>query len=158
MRLEPISEPWTRTITCIGGVVATFALILGGGFSLYQYFQNRAYQLQTQRFEAVRPFFEERLKMYLEITNLTGTIATSKNDADVGKAKERFLEILYGPANLVVDGDVSVAMSHFRQCMDDSKCTNLPILSSNLSNLCSNSVKSGFLPPDSATNVRVVAK
>jgi len=85
MKLNPISEDWTRTVSCITSAFTTLALVVGGGWSLYQYFENRSYQLQTQRFESIKPMFEERLKLYVELTAAAGTIAANKNDADIAR-------------------------------------------------------------------------
>lgn len=136
-------------------MITTLALVIAGGWSLYQYFENRAYQLQTERFESIKPLFEERLKLYVEITSAAGTIAANKNDSDVTKAKSRFLELYYGPIGLVQDYRVWSAAGELAQCIQDGpKCTkDYLLLSNKLAAVCNGSLKSGSLAPAPPTDI-----
>jgi hypothetical protein len=160
MQLKPISKDWTRTINCITSAFTVLALAVGGGWSLYQYFENRSYQLQTERFESIKPMFEERLKLYVELTAVAGTIAANKNDADVVRAKARFMEMYYGPIGLVEDSSVWSAAGEFAKCIEDGpKCTKpFTGLSGKLAAVCVGSLKSGRLAPAPVIDLKVTTE
>ncbi len=160
MKLKPISEEWARTIGCITSAFTSLALVIGGGWTLYQYLDNRTYQLQTARFEALKPIFEERLKVYIEATSVASTIATSKHEADVAKAKEEFLRLYYGPLGLVDDYQVWRVSTEFLACMqDNSKCTSpLTDLSIKLTIACTGSLHNPALAPAAPLELKVTAQ
>jgi len=160
MKLKPISEDWARTIGCITSAFTSLALIFGGGWTLYQYLDNRTYQLQTARFEAIKPIFEVRLKLFIEATSAASTIATSKKEADVAKAKEEFLRLYYGPLGLVEDYQVWGVSGEFLTCMqDNSKCTSpLTELSTKLTRACTGSLHSGTLAPAPPVEIKVTTQ
>jgi hypothetical protein len=160
MKLKPISEEWARTIGCITSAFTSLALIFGGGWTLYQYLDNRTFQLETARYESIKPIFEERLKLYVETTSAASTIATSKKEADVAKAKENFLRLYYGPLRLVEDFQIEKTSEEFLTCMqDNSKCTSpLTELSEKLTRACSGSLLSGGIPPSALVEIKVRAQ
>jgi hypothetical protein len=147
--MKPISEEWARTIGCITGAFTSLALVIGGGWTLYEYFDHRAYQLETARFEAIRPVLDERLKLYVDLTSAASTIATSKNEADVAKAKEQLLKLFYGPMGLISDFQVQREAGDFITCVqDNTKCSSpLPNLSLMLAGACDRSLQTPGLPP-----------
>jgi hypothetical protein len=147
--MKPISEDWARTIGCITSAVTTLAIVVGGGWTLYQYLDNRKYQLETARFESIKPMYEQRLRLYIEVTSAAGIIASNKNEADVAKAREEFLKLYYGPIGLVEDGQVSFATRDFAACLADGpKCeSQMTSLSTKLTRACAGSLQSGGLPP-----------
>ena len=155
--MKPISEQWARTIGCITSAFTSVALVIGGVWTLYEYFDHRAYQLETARFEAIKPILDERLKLYVDLTSAASTIATSKNEADVAKAKEQLLKLFYGPLGLISDYQVELEAGNFITCMQDSsKCSSsLPNLSLMLAGECDRSLRSPAPPAPPKISVKV---
>jgi hypothetical protein len=105
--------------------------------------------LETARFEAIKPVLDERLKLYVDLTSAASTIATSKNEADVAKAKDQLLKLYYGPMGLISDFKVQRAAGDFITCMqDNTKCSSpLSNLSLMLAAACDGSLQTPGLPP-----------
>jgi hypothetical protein len=111
-----------------------------------RHLNGRANQLATQRLEAQKPLLEERLRLYVEATTATATIATSQNTSEAANAKERFWRLYRGPTHLVQDYRVSQSISEFSACLQDSKCqSSLAGLSENLARNCANSLHTDFI-------------
>lgn len=131
--MKPLSEEWTRTVDALVKIVGVLAIVVGGGWTVYQYFQNRNAQLAEQQearqqqrlnelFEERRPFLQERLELYLEIASAVGTITTSKNQSAVAKAKESFSALYSGPVRLVASLKEEAAMDRFAVCLEKTTC------------------------------------
>lgn len=131
--MRPFSEEWTKTIDALVKIVTALALIIGGGWTVYQYFQNREAQFAEQQearqqqqlvemFEERRPFLQKRLELYLEMASAIGTITTSKNQSAIAKAKEDFSALYNGPVRLVASFKDRQAMAKFDGCLKQRKC------------------------------------
>jgi hypothetical protein len=129
----PISEEWARTVDGMVKLAGVFALIVGGWWTVYQYFQSRQEQLSDQQqvqeqerqnriFEEEQPAKQKRLELYLEMASAVGTIVTNKNQRAVAKAKEDFLALYYGPVRVVAAMQDRKAMADFDHCLEQNKC------------------------------------
>jgi len=146
--VKPIPEPWTKTIDAVAKIITAIAVICGGAFATYQYFSNREYQLTTARIEAQKPFLDKRLQLYLDATTAAATIATSKNESEVEKAKEQFWKLYLGPMIVVQDPTVENPMRQFADCLQDSKKCDAPIaeLARGLAQTCNRSLTRDWVP------------
>jgi hypothetical protein len=152
--MSPFSEGWARTIDCIAKLIAAIAIVCGGLWAVYQYFDGRAYQLVTARIEAEKIFLEKRLELYAETTSAASTIVTSKNESEVTKAKEQFWKLSEGPMLLVSDAKVEQSMLEFGHCLKDkTKCVlDIEELAHRLALDCSHSFRAYWPPPGVPTD------
>jgi hypothetical protein len=146
--VKPISEDWARTVDCVGKALTAIAIILGGGWTVYQYLDGRSYQLTTARIEAQKPFLDKRLQLYIAVTSAAATIATSKNENDVAKAKEQFWNLYWGPLILVDDRTIEHSMQQFGDCVQDNKKCDAALveLSRGLALSCNRSLTHDWAP------------
>src|SRR5208337_47560 len=155
MRL-PLDDGWARTIDAFAKLLTAAAIIIGGGWTLIQYNLNRADQVRTQKIEASKPFLEKRLEFYIQLSTATATIATSKNQAVVAHAKEKFWLLYSGPLLVLEEPGLQVGVHAYADCLEDTpKCNGLPVtqLSHNLAVLAGNSVGNQWTFPGRPTGL-----
>lgn len=157
MKIKPIPEEWARTIDCCTKLVTMLAIVLGGGWTVYQYFHTRTDQLRVERLEATKPILEKRLQLYSEATTAAAIIATSTDGDEVVRAKAKFRSLYLGPMALVEDYGVWESMGEFARCMDQPDCKSLPDLSTRLAGRCSGSLR-GDLPPAPASDLGIAIR
>lgn len=121
--MKPINEVWARTIDCYIKLATAIALIVGGGWTAYRYFEDRQEQIMTQRAEAAKPFMQKRLELYVEATSAMATIATSKDEKQVASAREKFLILYHGPLRLLTGRlEARQPLAEFDECIETGKC------------------------------------
>jgi hypothetical protein len=159
LKFPHVSEQWARTIDSTFKIVTGFAIVIGGYWTLYQYRENRAVQLRTERIQSIRPLLEKRLEYYLKVTSLTATVAKSANKADVAKAKERFLILYHGPLRVLGHPEIRQSLLLIDECIEDSsKCKSpLESLSDRLADDCQVSLLLDW-PPGPPTNLQIVTQ
>jgi hypothetical protein len=109
---------------------------------------TRTGRRNTARIEAQKPLLEKRLQLYIGVTSATATIATSKNQTEVAKAKDQFWNLYWGPLVLVEDPAVEHSMQQFSNCLQDSKKCDAPIadLARGLALSCNKSLNHDWAP------------
>jgi hypothetical protein len=160
MRL-PLDEGWARTLDALAKLATALAIVVGGGWTLIQYSITRTDQLRTQQIEASKPFLEKRLEFYIELTSATATIATSKNQAEVARAKEQFWILYSGPLLVLEEPGLQIRVQAYADCLEDtSKCqgASLTQLSQSLAVFAGNSVGNQWRSPATPQGVTAVAQ
>jgi len=160
MRL-PLDEGWARTVDAFAKLLTAVAIIIGGGWTLIQYNLNRADQLRAQQLEASKPFLEKRLDFYIELTTATATIATSKNQAEVAQAKEKFWILYTGPLLVLEEPGLQTLVRAYADCLEDtSKCRGVSLtqLSQNLAIFAGNSVGNQWRTAATPQGLKAVAQ
>jgi len=99
----------------------------------------------ANRIESTRPYFEQQIKHYMEVSNAASIIATSTSVQDVQNAKERFRQLSNGPMIILGDETVTWSIALFTTCMEDpehEKCKDrdLPTISVGLSKAMRNTL------------------
>ena len=92
-RLQRMFSPaaigaWTVLVAVVGGIVSGYEWI------------------ETRKFEARKPFLEDRLTAYIEVAKITGAITDDKLDtkSDIWKTNaERFISMRWGELELLGD-------------------------------------------------------
>jgi len=70
-----MTESQARLVDALCKIIATIALVVGGGWTLYTYFNARASEAQTAAIEARRPFLAKRLEVYGQIVDPSSKLA-----------------------------------------------------------------------------------
>jgi hypothetical protein len=133
-------ETWLKVLGALGAVVAFF-------WGIYTYKETARLQLAhdaaeadklsyTRRIEARRPYLEKQLLLYSEATKMAAILGTSNNQAELDKAKERFLELYYGELAMVEHGPVIQAMVAFKGGLDRGDRSSLGSLALDLAHAC----------------------
>jgi len=73
--------------------------------------------------EAKKPFYEQQLALYLEVTDVTGQIYSPRNDKDREAAIARFWQLYWGPLAMVESQEVESAMVDFGRILEDKELT-----------------------------------
>jgi hypothetical protein len=131
-----------RTIDAICKIVTAIALVGAGGWTVTSYLLHRSDELRIAGIQARSPFEQKRLELYVEAVSSAATIATSKDANEVGKAKDRFWTLYWGPLALVEDNTVENSMVKLGGCISDQKKCEQPIeqLALELAHNCRNSL------------------
>jgi hypothetical protein len=165
-----MNESQARLVDALCKVVATIALVTGGGWTLYTYFNARALEARTTAIEARKPFLAKRFEVYGQIVDLVSKIAydtqqwrhmymTVNNiDPSAPKAKEyapkiqplrdqidanvlRLDELRYGLTLLVEDEQVEKSINEFGICTH-AGCDDILAASKNVAKACKDSIGS----------------
>lgn len=160
-----MSEETARFFSTMASVVTALGLVVGGLYTLRQYFdarntdsRNYGFQLKVAQTEAQKEYYSKVMSICSDFTAATGTIATpSTPKGDRQQAIQTFWRFYNGPANLMWSPDLSAAMSDFAKCLkDDCKGTvsvsnavnspdsYMPMLSRNIAASCRNQVIHGL--------------
>jgi hypothetical protein len=127
-----------KTIDALCKILTTLAVVIVGGFTAYSYVTNRTAQTTSAAIEAKKPFLQKQLDSYVDVSSTVAVLVTSKDPNVLGKAKEHFWNLYWGPLKVVEDYDVSVSMDRIAECLDKSpQCnTALENLAANLTSNC----------------------
>jgi hypothetical protein len=134
-----MDEDRARFIDAMTKLLAVIAVAVGGGWTLYTYFNGRSQEARTALVEARKPFEAKRLELYLDLSSTTAIIAMGQDKAAVAKAKEHLSNLYWGPAALFGDRQVQDAMTDFGRCLDlpQAPCSNdLPQLARRVTEAC----------------------
>ncbi len=113
---------------------------------------------ESRRIESTKPFLERQLALYTEASQVAAVLATSIDDADRRKAKERFWKLYWGELALVENSQVEASMVELGDALKlDKKQVELQQLSLNLAKACRNSLDRSWgvhawSNPDEASN------
>lgn len=92
---------------------------------------------RTRRIAAAEPFLKQQLALFREATAVTATLASSKDQAEVAKARARFWQLYWGELGLVERGGVARAMADFgRALKEGTSQESLGPLALNLAHVC----------------------
>jgi hypothetical protein len=93
---------------------------IGAAVTLGGFLWGIVVTLRTQSLTARKPFLDYQLKLYQEITQVAGILATSEDDAERKTFEKRFWQMYWAELALVEnggykpkDGGVEAAMVHF---------------------------------------------
>jgi hypothetical protein len=112
-----ISEGTARAFDATIKVLTLAAVIIGGGWTLYTYFQTRQREARTAEIEAKKPFEEKRLEFCFWASNHASVIATSSDTSAVAKATNDFWALFFGEFAIVEDEKVVASMLQFGRCL-----------------------------------------
>lgn len=139
-----MNEHTARTIDACCKIVATAAVVVGGIVGLSNYLSSRNHELYIRQAEAAKPALEERLKLCVDLTSASGTIATSTDPKEKAAATMEFERIYWGPFGLIESGNLSDTAAQMETCLEDSsRCpTNMSLqqLSRRLALMCRSSL------------------
>jgi hypothetical protein len=149
----PITEKRARTIETTKNMLGLAAVVLGGIWTLFTYFQTRrleadtaALQADTAAFEAKKPFEAKRLEFCEWATTHTSAIVSSSNQKDVANHTEAYWGLLFGLAAMAEDEKVLKSMIQFGRCLKNQANCSVPLkqLSLNLANDCRDSIATNW--------------
>ena len=150
-----MTESRARLVDAACKIVATLGLVVGGGWTLYTYFNARAGEAKTASIEARKPFLAKRLEIYSESVQLASRIAMGSADVNIPGTQEekaaygkqidkdilRFKELEIGSMSLVEDNAVHDAMADFGSCLSATNhCIALYSRAKKLAHACRDSV------------------
>jgi hypothetical protein len=165
-----MTESQARLVDSMCKIVATIALVVGGGWTLYTYFNARTDEAHTAAIEARKPFLAKRLEVYGEVVDLAAKIASkgvqindlkipknSKSSLAVGleihrnslegdykDEARRLFELNVGQMALVEDSLVEIASVNFGACVRDMNCPNITDRAQDLAHACRDSIGAGW--------------
>jgi hypothetical protein len=132
---DAVMKKWDLRVKVIGLVT----LIASGGWTLYKFREDRRVDLDheqqaTLREEATKKkelnafIFQRQAMLYFDAANAAAIIATSKDAAEVSKARDRFTALYYGELVVVEDRRVELAMITFERCLETRQddCSRFP--------------------------------
>ena len=99
-----MTESLARLVDSLCKIVATIALVVGGGWTLYTYFNARAAEARTATIEARKPFLSKMLEVYSSLVELSGKMIGDYTfgDSSNPRTQEQFQVMLDDHARLVV--------------------------------------------------------
>jgi len=119
-----IDEGKARAIDATIKVLTFAALVVGGGWTVYTYFETRQseartaeLQAKTAAFEAKKPFEAKRLEFCFWASTHASVIVSSPDKAEVAKATNDFWALFFGLAAMVEDEKVVASMLQFGRCL-----------------------------------------
>jgi hypothetical protein len=141
-----LSEGRARAIDATIKVLSFAALVIGGGWTLYTYFQTRQQEAKTAEIEAKKPFEEKRLEFCLWATTNASVIASSDDDTAVKNNTKAFWQLYYGLAAMAEDDKVVMSMTQFGRCLKNQANCSAPLkqLSLNLAYDCRDSIAANW--------------
>jgi hypothetical protein len=135
-----MDEGRARFVDAATKLLAVLAVAIGGGWTIYTYFNAREGEAHTAFLEARKPFEAKRLEIYVEAARLTATIARSHDPKELSKAKEQFWILYWGPFALVEDDKVHASMTAFGHCIVANCSASLEQLSRQVAQDCHESL------------------
>jgi hypothetical protein len=108
-------------VVAIAGVVGSAVTFLVGSWK----------DVQTRRLEARKPFLNEQLRLYTEVTRIAATLATADRQSPAySGAQQRFWFLYWGELSLVESAKVETAMVVLGECLKGncSRCVGKPDL------------------------------
>ncbi|MBI4529248.1 MAG: hypothetical protein HY695_36075 [Deltaproteobacteria bacterium] len=116
-----------RALNIIGGAVAIASIVGSAVAFLYGSWRD----VETRRIEARKPFLDEQLKRYTEVTRIAATLATAnRKSVEFSSAEHRFWSLYWAELALVESKKVEAAMVAMGRCLkgDCSYCKRRPDL------------------------------
>jgi hypothetical protein len=146
-----MTESQARLVDSLCKIIATVALVVGGGWTLYTYFNARAAEARTAAIEARKPFLAKRLEIYSEFVDLAshtafwidqrkqiqqtiespGTNAQTKKNLQkdlinaehkVAEGLLKFEDLNNGRLAMVEDAKVEESVRNFMECLRIESC------------------------------------
>lgn len=114
---------------------------------------------ENRRIESTVPFLKLQLSLYTEASQVASVLATSTDNAEVEKSKERFWKLYWGELALVENSQVEAAMVELGKALKTGKKqVDLQQLSLTLARACRNSLDkswgiNAWSNPDKASDV-----
>jgi hypothetical protein len=81
---------------------------------------TREKEAESRSIEAKKPFLDRQLALYVEASQITAKIATSKDSNELAKSQQRFWELFWGELALVENNGVELAMVAFGEALRGS--------------------------------------
>jgi hypothetical protein len=120
IQMKDMSADRARTIDAGCKILGTLGVLIGGFIGLFNYLSTREHESYVRELEARKPAFEERLNLCVNLTTAAGKAATSDNPKELKQAKKDFAAIVWGPLDLVGNGDISESAKQFNLCVESS--------------------------------------
>lgn len=113
-------------------VITALIAVAGFWFTVHQYNNQQkaaAEKLAAERKEAadklaydreqaiLKPFLDKRLELYFAASDAAATVATTKDEAERGKAEARFMQLYAGTLVIVEDEGFEDAMINYHKCL-----------------------------------------
>jgi hypothetical protein len=151
-----MDEDRARFIDAVTKAVAVAAVVFGGGWTVYTYFNTREKEERTALIEARKPFETRRLELYIELSASAAKLAETTDPKEYKRQYRHFYELSIGPLALVGDHDVGTATVNFSHCADTADIIDRPCdgLAEEVSRACRRSIAAGWdlaLPDDAVT-------
>lgn len=159
-----MTDSQARLVDALCKIAATLALVVGGGWTLYTYFNARASEARTAAIEARKPFLAKRLEIYSSLAELSGELLRDRSSEILGplateamknEAMEktqldalRLLVLETGPLELVADDNVKTATIGLDKCFSNilHQCefSTAVKATENVAHACRDSIGSGW--------------
>lgn len=94
--------------------ISTLALIAGGIFALWRYYDTTARQFQ-------RPLWEQQVNLYFETTRVTARLASLEPGPEWQAAAHEFWVMYFGPLSIVENQGVEQAMVDFSAALESAQ-------------------------------------
>ncbi len=107
---EATHRKWTTLLQA----VSTIALIVGGIFALWRYYDTTARQFQ-------KPLWDEQVKLYFQATRVAADLSTLERGEHWNTAADHFWALYRGPMCIVEDQAVEEAMVKFGRSLYDTQ-------------------------------------
>jgi hypothetical protein len=109
-----------RALKIIGIVVALASVVGSAVAFVYGSWRD----VETRRLEARKPFLDEQLKRYTEVTRIAAILATTdKKSAEFSTAEHRFWSLYWAELALVESKKVEAAMVAMGRCLKSGDCS-----------------------------------
>ena len=105
---ETTQRKWSLRIQAI----STIALIIGGIFALWRYYDTTAREFQ-------KPLWDRQVKLYFEATRVAASLTTTEPGDEWDKLSNKFWQLYRGPMCLIEDQGVEAAMVNFGKALVD---------------------------------------
>ncbi len=148
----------SRFWSAIFAAVTTVALVVGGIYSVVQYFDSRKkdrdsrdkdrltyeFQAKVAEFEARKPFYSKQLDLCAEASSAAATLATSEDPKKKQVAQNEFWRLYWGPLGITEGGEVSGAMVSFGDCLNGRCGKPLKFLSLEIAHRCRQEISTNW--------------
>ena len=156
-RMDEDRARWIDSATKIIGLIA---LILGGGWTIYTYFNAKEKETRTALMEVRKPFEAKRLELYFDLAQSAARLAETKDPKEYKKEHRHFYELSIGPLAMAGDKGVGTAVVNFLHRADTSTIADTPCegTAEEISRACRRSIAESWdlvLPDDAITYSRL---
>src|SRR5437763_1184606 len=109
-RMDEDRARWIDSATKIIGLIA---LILGGGWTIYTYFNAKEKETRAALMEVRKPFEAKRLELYFDLAQGAARLAETTDPKEYKKEYRHFYELSIGPLAMASDKGVATAVVKF---------------------------------------------
>ena len=102
-------------------ITAGIGAMIGTLLAVFKFLDEKRKSNETARIEARKPFSTRQQEIFLELVNTTAIISTRYGKDDWEPAFQRFWTMYWGVIPIVADEEVSIAVDHFADTLDDLK-------------------------------------